>query len=346
MFIETGASDRIPFRKMFTNRQDAINDFNKHKSFTNVYHSNYWFREQEEKFNRHGIFTRWGPDYNTAIIDKIDLDLDSYKTTRLNGSVIEIYTDEGLLAIRKFAEWCEKNNYMRRYLFSGGGFRAIIKASGHPLKLRDGMLNIGRKLEIEIDPATVGDTSRMTRVLNSFNFGEHRKCYCVPLTEDELYLDYHKIRKIAKEPRFRANFIYGEESFILNNFKIDEDKIRKKQLFIDIKKDSNAVEILAKYGWKIDEFCDPIKHILSMDYVSHYLRWELIKYLKSIVRMDFEDLINVLVALLKEAGIHSVCEGQTQYAFIKNRVFSPKKLKAMNLCPVACYKCKRIINVL
>lgn len=346
MFIETGATGRNPFRKMFTNRQDTILDFNKYKAFTNVYHSSYWFREQEEKFDKSGNFRRWGPDYNTAIIDKIDLDLDSYKTIRHNGDVIEVYTDDGLLAIRKFARWCKEHNYMRRYIFSGGGFRAILKSTGHPLKLRDGMLNIGRDLEIEIDPATVGDTSRMTRVINSFNFGEHRKCYCIPLSEEELNLDYHKIRKIAEEPRFRENFIYGEEPFFLNSFKIDEDKIRKKQLFISLKEDSDADEILAKYGWKTDEFCDPIKHIISMDYVGHYLRWEVIKYLKSVVRMDFEDLLNCLVALLKEAGLHSVCEGQTQHAFIKNRVFSPKKLKAMDFCPPNCYKCKRIINVI
>ena len=346
MFIETGAKNRTPHRKMFTNRQDAINDFNKYKSFTDIFHSNYWFREQEEKFDRNGNIIRWGPDYTTAIVDKIDLDLDSYKTIRLNGEVMEVYTDEGILAIRKFHEWCDENNYMHRLIHSGGGFRGILKASGHPLKLRDAMLNIGKKLEIEIDPATVGDTSRMMRVLNSFNFGEHRKRFCIPLTKDEIYLDYSEIRELAKNPRFEQNFIYGEETFLLNGFKIDENKLIKKQLFIDIKKNPDADKILAKYGWKIEEFCEPIKHILSMEYVGHYLRWELIKYLKSVVRMEFNDLVNVLVALLKEAGIHSICEGQAQFAFINNRVFSPKKMKAINLCPEYCYRCKRIINVL
>lgn len=343
MFIETGATGRSPFRKMFDNKQEAINDFNKYKAFTNVYHSSYWFREKEEKFDNLGNFRRWGPDYNTAVIDKIDLDLDSYKTIRLDEKTLDIYTDNGLLSIRKFASWCEENNYLRRYIFSGGGFRAILQAVGHPLKLRDAMFNIG-KIGIEIDPATIGDTSRMTRVLNSFNFGEHRKTYCIPLSEEEIYLDYREIRKLAEHPRFRESYIYGEEPFHLNGFKIDEDKIRKK-LFIDLKNgDSN--EILSKYGWNVDEFCDPVKHILSMDYVGHHLRWELIKYLKSVVRMEMEDLVNCLVSLLKEAGMHSVCEGQTQYAFIKNRVFSPDKLKAMDLCPPNCYKCKRIINVI
>jgi len=346
VYIETGASGRKPFRRMFATKGDAIQDFNRFKSFTNVYHSIYWFTDQEEKFDRFGNYTRWGPDYTTAIITRISLDLDSYKTIKLNGETIESYTDAGIESIRRFAEWCESKNYMREYVFSGGGFYGIVKAQGHPLKLRDGMLTLGKEVGLDIDPATVGDTSRMMRVLNSYNFGEHRKCYCIPLKEEELSFSYNKIHSLAETPRFRERFIYGEEIFSLNNFEIDEDKIKKKQLFIQLKDNPDACKILDKYGWKVEEFCDPIKHILSMDYVGHYLRWELIKYFKSVVRLEFDDCVNLLVALLKEEGIHSICEGQAQYAYIKNRVFNPKKLKAQGVCPPFCFKCQRIANLL
>lgn len=331
---------------MFTSQEEAIQDFNKYKAFTNVYHSIYWFTEKEEKFDRTGKFKRWGPDYNTAVINRISLDLDSYKTTRFDEKVEEIYTDEGIESIRKFADWCEKNNYMRQYIFSGGGFYGIIKAEGHPLKLRDGMLNLGIKADLDIDPATVGDTSRMMRVLNSFNFGEHRKCYCIPLREEELSLSYYKIHDLAEHPRFRLKFIYGEESFKLNNFKIDKNKINKKKLFVQLKENQDANIILEKYGWKLEELCEPIKHILSKDYVGHYLRYELIKYFKSVIKMELNDLVNLIFCLLKEEGIHSLTEGQARHTFENNRIFNPKKLKAMGLCPPNCHKCQRIANLL
>jgi len=346
VFIETGVSQRVPFRRMFDSERLAIQDFNKYKHYSNVYHSVYWFREREEKFDTHGNFIRWGPDYNTAVITRINLDLDSFKTIRLNGSTIEVYTDEGVESILRFADWCDKHNYMRQYIFSGGGFYGQVKASGHPLKLRDGMLHLGAELGLEIDPATVGDTSRMMRVLNSFNFGEHRKCFCIPLSEDEIHLSYNKIHSLAQSPRFRQRYIYGEETFSLDRFKIDEYKIEKKQLFISIKQNPNAEKILEKYGWQTNDFCDTIKHIISKEYVGHYLRYELLKYLRSVVFMEIEDAVNLIAALLKEEGIHSLAEGQARYVYTYNRVFNPKKLKAMGICPPNCHKCMRLRNIL
>jgi len=346
VFIETGVSHRRPFRKMFISQQEAIKDFNKYKQFSNIYHSIYMFKLKEEKFDKYGNFIRFGPDYNTAIITKISLDLDSYRTMRVNGDVIEVYTDDGLISINKFAEWCEKHDYMREYVFSGGGFYGIIAAKGHPLKLRDGMLKLGQEASLVIDPATVGDTSRMRRVLNSYNFKEHRKCYCIPLKEEELSLDYHQIRKLAQTPRFRQKYIYGTKSYNLEKFKIDSYKLTKKELFVDIEKNLDADKILEKYGWETDDFCDTIKHIISRDYLGHYLRFELIKYLKSVVKMKFTDCVNYINALLGAEGRHSLTEGQAKYVYGRNRVFNPTKLKASGLCPVNCYKCLRLRDLI
>lgn len=346
MYIETGASARHPFRKMFDNQQQAIRDFNKYKAYSNVYHSIYWFREKEEKFDRSGKLIRIGPDYNTAIITRIVLDLDSWKTIRIDDEPIEVYSDEALISIRKFAEWCEKKNYTRQYIFSGGGFYGIVQAYGHPLKLRDGMLTLGNELGLDIDPATVGDTSRMMRVLNSFNFGDHRKCYCIPLKEEEIQLEFGDIHSLAVKPRLREKYIYGDNSFSLEKFKIDDLKIKKKELFIDLKQNLDAECILAKYGWSLEELCDTIKHIISKKYVGHYLRYELIKYFRSVVHMDIEDVVNLMAALLKDEGVHSLAEGQAQFIYNYNRVFNPKKLKALGYCPVNCFKCMRLRNII
>jgi hypothetical protein len=331
---------------MFATKKEANQNFNKYKEFTNIYHSIYWFKNKEEKFDTNGNFTRLGPDYNTAIITKINLDLDSYKTTRFDEKIAEIYTDEGLLSLNKFADWCEKNDYMREYVFSGGGFYGIVSAEGHPLKLRDGMLVLGQEANIEIDPATVGDTSRMRRVINSYNFKEHRKCYCIPLKAEELSLDYHQIRELAQKPRFRQRFVYGTNSYNLERFKIDSYKLIKKDLFIEIEKNPVAEIILGKYGWDTDDFCETIMHIISKDYLGHYLRFELIKYLKSIVKMEFSDCVNYVAALLKEEGKHSLTEGQAKYVYGRNRVFNPTKLKASGLCSANCHKCLRLRDLI
>ncbi|KKM68965.1 hypothetical protein LCGC14_1455690, partial [marine sediment metagenome] len=67
---------------MFSNKRDCIRDINMYKDFSNIYHSIYGFRETEV------IFTREGPNYETANINRIVLDLDSY--IKYNGT--EYYT--------------------------------------------------------------------------------------------------------------------------------------------------------------------------------------------------------------------------------------------------------------
>ena len=76
MYIETGVSARAPFRKLFSSYDDAIRDINEHKSFSNVYHSIYWFREIEEKWDFLKGRTHEGANYESAIIDRIVLDID------------------------------------------------------------------------------------------------------------------------------------------------------------------------------------------------------------------------------------------------------------------------------
>ena len=325
---------------MFDNKADAIMDFNKYKTYSNIYHSVYWFDKSEEKAKR------IGPDYTTALIDRIVFDLDSYKTIRFNGHIEEVYTSDGLESIRKFRDWCIEHDYARRYVHSGGGFYGILGANGNPLKLRDAMIKITQECEMKTDPATIGDTSRMMRVLNSFNFSEHRKCYAIPLNEEELSLRYEQIHLLAFKPRIREKYIYGTRTFSLEKYKIDKYKINKKELYIKIIKCDDADKILEKYGWKVTDFCDTIKHIISSGYVGHYLRSELIKYFKSIVNMELEDCVNLIACLLGEEGIHSFVEGSAKHIYKNNRVFNPTKLKTMGYCHLNCFKCLKLRMIL
>jgi hypothetical protein len=328
MYWESGVSARLPFRVMFESKEDCLADINRYKEFSNVYHSIYGFTETEK------LWDRISPNYETAIINRVVLDLDSY----IKHEGVEYYTESGIDSVRKVDEWASKLDLMRQYRFSGGGFYAIFSAKGHPLKLRNFEINLQNQLGIVIDESTIGDTARMMRVTNSFNFKQYRRCYCIPLSVDELYLPFEKIRELAGKPRLEARYVYGTETYDFSNSKIDESKIRLKQIKIDLKDSVEANDILLNYGWDVDDFCDAMKRILSKGHVGNYLRYELLKYLKCVVKLTVEDAVRVMVALLKKEGKHSFHEKQAMYVYGRNYVFNPEKLRALGYCSPDCNK--------
>lgn len=334
---------------MFDNRSDLQRDINKYKEYANVYHSIYWFRESEQKYSATtGNKTRIGPDYSTAVIDRIVLDIDAYqKTKRRNGQEFETYTNRAIEDMRTLEEWANTHNLMRWYYFSGGGFYFCFSAKGHPLKLRDFELNLQNKLNIHIDVSVVGDTARMMRVPNSFNFKEHRKRYCIPLKKEELYKPFEVLKERAKYPRFGERYIYGEEIKDFSECKLDTSKIKLKKLRVNLSnvKEEDADEILGKYGWSLDDICKTIKGILSKGHVGNSLRIELIKYFKSIIGLELNDCVKLLALLLGREGYHSAVEGQAKYAYAGGYRFTPDKLKGLGYCPLDCEECMKTYKI-
>jgi len=349
-YIETGVSARAPFRKCFSTVEDALRDINTYKNYSNVYHSIYKFREKEKKWEYLTGKEIEGPNYETAIIDKIVLDLDAFEKTRIkNGEKeFESYTSRALEDLRKCDEWADKKDLLRQFRFSGGGFYFIFSAEGHALKLRDFELNLMNELDIRIDVSTIGDSSRMMRVVNSFNFKKYRQTFCIPLKREEIYLSFEEIKELSKEPRYEERYLYGNNVENFSNCKIDKDKIKLKNLKIDLSnaKTTDADDILNKYGWSVDDFCDTIKGIITMGHVGNSLRIELIKYLKTIVKIDFPDCVKVMVSLLGNEGMHSAIEGQAKYAYRGGWIFNPDKLKGLGYCPFDCNKCLNYRNII
>lgn len=351
VFAETGVSSRLPFRKMFTSYDDIDRDINKFKTFSNIYHSIYWCKQQEEKFDvRTGKVSRLGPQYETALIDKVCLDLDSYEKTKLldEQKNFESYTPRGLDDMRKMEEWASERNILRQYRFSGGGMYFIFSAKGHPLKLRDFEITLHNELNVNIDVSTIGDTSRMMRVTNSFNFKKHRLCFCIPLTQDEIYLKYEEIKALASEPRVGESYLYGTETYSFNHHKVDKDKIKMKRLFVNLKqaKKQDANMILKKHGWELDDICPTIKGILSLGHVGNAMRYELLKYFKTIIKTSFDEAVGLMVAFLGTEGLHSAVEGQARIVYGKDKSFNPEwKLKALGYCDPNCTFCNRYKSV-
>lgn len=353
MYIETGTNARpVHFRKMFDNMSDALYDINKYKNYANVYHSIYWFRKTEQKYDQFGNKTRIGPDYTTATIKRVVLDIDAFHITKRKstGQTFEYYSPKAHEDMKKLEEWCAEQNLLRQYRFSGGGFYFIFSAKGHPLKLRDFELNLMNELDVNIDVSTVGDTSRMMRVTNSFNFKDKRQCFCIPLRKEELLdLSFEEIKELAQNPRYNKRFIYGENTYDFSNCKLDEDKIKRKKLKLslhDLQNLESANDILEVYGWRVDDFCDTIKGIINMEHVGNSLRIELIKYLKDIVKASFEDNAKLMVTLLGDEGMHSIIEGQAKYAYAGDWVFNPHKLKGLGYCPLDCKDCVNYRNII
>lgn len=346
-WIETGASARAPFRKLFDSEGGALRDINQFKSYSNVYHSIYWFREIEEKFDFLTGKNHIGANYETAIIDRVVLDLDAFIKSKSQGKSFESYTHKALEDIRKLEEWAEQKDLLRQYRFSGGGFYFIFSAVGHALKLRDFELNLRNELDVDIDVSTIGDSSRMMRVTNSYNFKKYRECFCIPLKQEEIHLEYNEIKELAKQPRYKKRYIYGRSSHDFTDCKIDREKIKLKRLKIDLSqaKTIDANEILAKYGWEINDFCDTIKGIIGLGHVGNSLRIELIKYLKTIVKLSFPDCVKIMVALLGAEGVHSAIEMQAKYAYRGHWIFNPTKLKALGYCEWDCNKCLNYRNL-
>lgn len=344
LFIESGSSARaLNFRKMFDNVVDLERDLNKYKTFSNIYHSIYWFRETEKKLNR------IGPNYETALINRVVLDMDAFEKTRIRkgNKEFESYTPRALDDMRKLEEWAEEKDLIRKYRLSGGGFYFIFSARGHPLKLRDFEINLQNELNIRIDISTIGDTSRMMRATNSFNFKEHRNCYCIPIKREELYWKFEDIKRLAEKPRFEE-FVYGNNIHDFSNCKIDKEKIKLKRLKFTLtngeKYDAN--KILLNYGWELDDFCPTIKGILSLGHVGNALRFEVLKYLKTIVKVKYEDAVKILASILKEEGYHSAVEGQARYVYAKDKQFNPDwKLKQLGYCDPNCDYCKKMKNI-
>ncbi len=329
LYWETGVSSRLPFRVLFPNKREALADVNQYKGYSNIYHSIYGFRETENLWG-----DRESPNYETAHIDKIVLDLDSY----IKHKGVQYYTENGIDSVRKVEKWANKLNLLRQYRFSGGGFYAIFSATGHPLKLRDFEINLQNRLDIDIDESTIGDTARMMRVTNSFNFKDYRRCYCIPLKIEELDLPYEKIKKLAESSRIGERYIYGTQTYDFSHAKIDQSKIRLKKIKIDLKENVQANDILNDYGWEQSDFCDAIKRILSKGHVGNYLRYELIKYFKTVIQLDLTDAMRVLVSLIGREGKHSALEKQAWYVYRRNYVFNPTKMQGLGYCSPDCDK--------
>ena len=150
-------------------------------------------------------------DFNSAIIDKIFIDVDSKEE------------------LKKIQNIIEKTNWKKTMLFSGRGFHLYIFIE--PINGIEGWLkklaiqqwvksNLVEKFDLSVDRVVIGDLARITRITNTFNFKGGR--YCIPLDKKLIFSSYENIQEMAKRQTVNWEF-FGDELVKLPIPKIDEN---------------------------------------------------------------------------------------------------------------------------
>jgi len=161
-----------PNRVVVKSKEEFLEFVKKNLPFFNLYSSVYHF-EKLNDFNG-----RIRPDYNSAVVDKIFLDLDGEKAY-----------DYAII----IHEFLESKKIYHLITFSGGGFHIYIftkpidNESGDKKRMYLAAFcnYLEAKLDVRVDPLTIGDLTQMARIPNTYNF--KRKKWCIPLTEKLLY---------------------------------------------------------------------------------------------------------------------------------------------------------------
>lgn len=197
-----------PKRRLVRNFQDWLDVVNLYNGKCNVFTSVYSFAVLKREFK---------PMYESAIIDKVFLDLDKGDPY---GSIMKLHS--------KLME----RDILHTILFSGGGFHAYVLVEHKPLYHRKGALAnfttwIANTVDVPIsekegiDPLPVGDIARICRVPNTYNI--ERKKYCIPLTEQDLQKGYEWILEKASGQAWQQDWLFGSVRLNLVEFDTEQE---------------------------------------------------------------------------------------------------------------------------
>jgi len=357
--METYSEARLPHRKVFTTLNDAIDDINPWAKFSNVSMSVWWYKEIEQKYEGVGEMrhpTRIGPKYSTAITNKMFFDIDCMDS---EGRYLKEVRD-GMI---KLWDWAVLHNYRRDVSFTGGGYQMCIGANIRPEFYWETVDHVRNTLDIIIDPviSLVG----MRRIIGTYNWGSEghvnknglrvgykssRNAFCISLKENEVHLPWHKHLILASKQK-KEIYKYG-----VNMFEPPKLKVRRKKRNLDHRTDfnlhSSVDEILDKYGYTYDDMCQCIRDIIEKPHVNHVERMMVIKYLKTIMCMEYADTVMLLPKLLtaphgnSNDGSHSILEGQPMNIYSSGLVFRPDRMKLEGYCYPDCNECGDFIKAM
>ena len=272
-------------RKLVTTMHEFIRLINLHNGKTNLYTSLYKFNNILPKI-----------DYSSVEVDKIYFDLDNGKSHE---------------NMKKLYKYANKNRYQYAVFFSGRGyhFYFLVKPTS---KLRypkealrqsqikiaeDCGLTIGQCEHADIDAHVVGDTSRMTRIPNTYNIRRGR--YCIPLSKKQIETLSHKeIEKLALKQNYINNNIYGKIYFPIDKY----DTIKQNYYYQYVIKDTSSSSYNTTHIFKNIPPC--INKIIKQKTLGYNERAIVILYMRDKGYSKLETIKFLKEHLTKKKFIH------------------------------------------
>jgi len=307
--------------------------------------SPWYFTKLEQKY-KDGLPTRIGPDYYSAVVDWLFFDIDvKQKDGTINEAAIRT---RDLLAL-----WSRRHSYKREFTFTGGGYQFFIGCSLGANIYQPVMASLFQEFGLAVDELVL--LQQMRRIPGSFNFGKDSKSerwlFCIDLKEDEVLLPFDEHVNLARKQR-KERYIYGSELYKPSgNFK---ERCKPRSFIIGQHPTDASLEdidtILRRYGYRYEDICSHMRAIIEQKTVGHYERLIVIKYLKDIVLMSYEDCVALLPKILtapheqSNDGWHSIEECQPQSVYGGKSGFNPCWMKENGYCPSTCTECETYIN--
>ncbi len=215
--------------------------------------------------------------------------------------------DDDLESVRKFVNYLISKDIKFELYHSGGGHHVYVHVAGEGdgQNLRILQLSLLNECKAICDMHVVGDTQRVSRIPNSWNFKSNT--YCIPIRPEELG------KEDGSKQRFER-FIYGIKLLDLSTYTESNYGYLKPEIVPNLKLTNDILLIPC------------IKNIISKHNPRHDERFLLAVYLSFVIRngkdlYNFEsgDIIEKIIDYLKQNALHwlDFNERETRY-YLRN----------------------------
>ena len=340
LYWETGVPGRKPYRRFFRGWKNAYTNAiwwaNAHR---NVFIGVYGCQRLRQDGAEAGFKRNVLPDYRTAIVDKVFLDVDCHDETK---------EDEWHADLKSIKEYLDAEEIRRRWIFTGGGVHCLVAAEGDRKNVDNAIFYIITKvIKNEMVDPTAHDIERMRRLPGSFN--KKRGCWVIGIKDADLSLSLHDLRCLAANRQWST---FPEGRYLLHIDEIENTQRPQSYILGNFERQVITMEkeqILHEYGLDWDEdFCPAMQYILSKDSPNNFERLQLLKYIASVIKVPFVSPINPKKTVLnlisnlmtdKAKADHCLDMEEAETVYRRGWKFSPQEVRKLGYCQEDCAKC-------
>jgi len=246
--------------------------------------------------------------YSFRTIDKGEINRES---AYINKVFFDFDSDFWLQDMRKVYFWCKKHNIVNRHQFSGNGAHSFIFIVPNVHYKKEAVGNfqrwLSKELDLTLDKKIIGDTSRIFRIKNTYNFKAKRYCISIPpeILEDESINEDWFYRNSTQQQDFEP--WSGENLLNISSFDTNELMYMEYDVQYDLNEIKKDIRI------EYPEFPPCVQSWLSTPDLHGKAFFYLVLYLRDqivIDPLDTQDIINILAQTLsKEEFSHKFDNG-------------------------------------